>query len=79
MDFGNAHIHPNILKHACTLTTLSKPQPSCPDALCSLGDQNAINDLMQMRLSAGGGGGMMAEKLEVNLLVFITMFLLFRL
>lgn len=30
------------------------------------GDQNAINDLMQMRLSAGGGGGMMAEKLEVR-------------
>lgn len=30
-----------------------------------LGDQNAINDLMQMRLT-GGGGGMMAEKLEVN-------------
>lgn len=29
------------------------------------GDQNAINDLMQMRLT-GGGGGMMAEKLEVN-------------
>lgn len=28
------------------------------------GDQNAINDLMQMRLT-GGGGGMMAEKLEV--------------
>ncbi|KAF3852318.1 hypothetical protein F7725_005673 [Dissostichus mawsoni] len=26
-------------------------------------DQNAINDLMQMRLT-GGGGGMMAEKLE---------------
>lgn len=31
-----------------------------------VGDQNAINDLMQMRLSAGGGGGMMAEKLEVR-------------
>ena len=31
-----------------------------------IGDQNAINDLMQMRLT-GGGGGMMAEKLEVNL------------
>ena len=31
----------------------------------SPGDQNAINDLMQMRLAAGGGGGMMAEKLEV--------------
>ncbi|XP_065112054.1 signal recognition particle subunit SRP68 [Paramisgurnus dabryanus] len=31
----------------------------------NIGDQNAINDLMQMRLSAGGGGGMMAEKLEV--------------
>lgn len=31
-----------------------------------IGDQNAINDLMQMRLSAGGGGGMMAEKLEVR-------------
>lgn len=31
------------------------------------GDQNAINDLMQMRLT-GGGGGMMAEKLEVNIL-----------
>ncbi|XDV36021.1 hypothetical protein PO909_005874 [Leuciscus waleckii] len=30
----------------------------------NIGDQNAINDLMQMRLSAGGGGGMMAEKLE---------------
>ncbi|KAM9792872.1 signal recognition particle subunit SRP68 [Neosynchiropus ocellatus] len=29
----------------------------------NIGDQNAINDLMQMRL-AGGGGGMMAEKLE---------------
>jgi len=29
------------------------------------GDQNAINDLMQMRL-IGGGGGMMAEKLEVS-------------
>ncbi len=36
--------------------------------VCSLGDQNAINDLMQMRLSAGGGGGMMAEKLEVGVL-----------
>ena len=35
--------------------------------LCRLtGDQNAINDLMQMRLT-GGGGGMMAEKLEVNI------------
>lgn len=32
----------------------------------NLGDQNAINDLMQMRLT-GGGGGMMAEKLEVNM------------
>lgn len=31
----------------------------------TIGDQNAINDLMQMRLT-GGGGGMMAEKLEVN-------------
>uniref|UniRef100_A0A3Q2E9D5 Signal recognition particle subunit SRP68 n=1 Tax=Cyprinodon variegatus TaxID=28743 RepID=A0A3Q2E9D5_CYPVA len=30
----------------------------------NIGDQNAINDLMQMRLT-GGGGGMMAEKLEV--------------
>ncbi|MBN3314220.1 SRP68 protein, partial [Atractosteus spatula] len=30
----------------------------------NIGDQNAINDLMQMRLSAGGGGGMIAEKLE---------------
>ncbi|XP_056102103.1 signal recognition particle subunit SRP68 [Rhinichthys klamathensis goyatoka] len=30
----------------------------------NIGDQNAINDLMQMRLSAGGGGGMMAQKLE---------------
>ncbi|KAG5853746.1 hypothetical protein ANANG_G00029560 [Anguilla anguilla] len=30
----------------------------------NIGDQNAMNDLMQMRLSAGGGGGMMAEKLE---------------
>ncbi|XP_062402350.1 signal recognition particle subunit SRP68 [Sardina pilchardus] len=30
----------------------------------NIGDQNAINDLMQMRLSAGGSGGMMAEKLE---------------
>ncbi|XP_046900079.1 signal recognition particle subunit SRP68 [Hypomesus transpacificus] len=30
----------------------------------NIGDQNAINDLMQMRLAAGGGGGMMAEKLE---------------
>lgn len=30
------------------------------------GDQNAMNELMQMRLSAGGGGGMMAEKLEVS-------------
>lgn len=29
----------------------------------NIGDQNAINDLMQMRLT-GGGGGMMAEKLE---------------
>ncbi|CAL8328957.1 unnamed protein product [Lota lota] len=29
----------------------------------NIGDQNAINDLMQMRL-IGGGGGMMAEKLE---------------
>ena len=29
------------------------------------GDQNAINDLMQMRL-IGGGGNMMAEKLEVS-------------
>lgn len=28
-------------------------------------DPNAIKDLMQMRLT-GGGGGMMAEKLEVN-------------
>lgn len=34
--------------------------------LWALGDQNAINDLMQMRLT-GGGGGMMAEKLEVNM------------
>jgi len=31
-----------------------------------IGDQNAINDLMQMRLT-GGGGGMMAEKLEVRI------------
>ncbi|XP_038834532.1 signal recognition particle subunit SRP68-like isoform X2 [Salvelinus namaycush] len=30
----------------------------------NIGDQNAMNELMQMRLSAGGGGGMMAEKLE---------------
>ncbi|XP_028828890.1 signal recognition particle subunit SRP68 [Denticeps clupeoides] len=30
----------------------------------NIGDQDAINDLMQMRLSAGGGGGMIAEKLE---------------
>ncbi|XP_066560333.1 signal recognition particle subunit SRP68 [Amia ocellicauda] len=30
----------------------------------NIGDQNAMNDLMQMRLSAGGGGGMIAEKLE---------------
>ncbi|MGH0190144.1 UNVERIFIED_CONTAM: hypothetical protein FKN15_042573 [Acipenser sinensis] len=28
------------------------------------GDQNAMNELIQMRLSAGGGGRMMAEKLE---------------
>lgn len=35
------------------------------------GDQNAINDLMQMRLSAGGGGGMMAEKLEVSSVGFL--------
>lgn len=43
--------------------------------VCSLGDQNAINDLMQMRLSAGGGGGMMAEKLEVRGFVFTALFL----
>ncbi len=43
--------------------------------VCSLGDQNAINDLMQMRLSAGGGGGMMAEKLEVGGFVFAALFL----
>ncbi|XP_076871996.1 signal recognition particle subunit SRP68 isoform X4 [Brachyhypopomus gauderio] len=30
----------------------------------NIGDQNAMNDLMQMRLSAGGGGAMIAEKLE---------------
>ncbi|KAK1162373.1 signal recognition particle subunit SRP68 [Acipenser oxyrinchus oxyrinchus] len=30
----------------------------------NIGDQNAMNELIQMRLSAGGGGRMMAEKLE---------------
>ncbi|XP_023676367.1 signal recognition particle subunit SRP68 [Paramormyrops kingsleyae] len=30
----------------------------------NIGDHNAINDLKLMRLSAGGGGGMIAEKLE---------------
>ncbi|KAL1006054.1 hypothetical protein UPYG_G00067270 [Umbra pygmaea] len=30
----------------------------------NIGDQNAMNELMQMRLSAGGGAGLMAEKLE---------------
>ncbi|KAG7491678.1 hypothetical protein MATL_G00006260 [Megalops atlanticus] len=30
----------------------------------NIGDQNAINDLMQMRLSAGGGGSMLVEGLE---------------
>ncbi|MGH0168132.1 UNVERIFIED_CONTAM: hypothetical protein FKN15_062701, partial [Acipenser sinensis] len=32
----------------------------------NIGDQNAMNELIQMRLSAGGGGRMMAEKLEVS-------------
>ena len=40
--------------------------PEQPYSPLTPGDQNAMNELMQMRLSAGGGGGMMAEKLEVS-------------
>lgn len=48
------------------LRTFSFSVPSFkPLTFMIVGDQNAINDLMQMRLT-GGGGGMMAEKLEVH-------------
>lgn len=48
--FPLPHTHTHVITLFCIKTT---------------GDQNAINDLMQMRLT-GAGGGMMAEKLEVN-------------
>ena len=56
--FEHRHTHTHTHTHTLCLTLTR--------SLSITGDQNAINDLMQMRLT-GGGGGMMAEKLEVNI------------
>lgn len=64
LAYRNKHIHFDYFVQTTAILLIY--------SICvrSLGDQNAINDLMQMRLSAGGGGGMMAEKLEVRGFVF---------